>query len=69
MKKKFSSTSLWLRRLGGGASTLGEEWLGQEKGEEEAGFIGCQLLVPGESRLVTPPGTKELTPGGITNRD
>jgi hypothetical protein len=46
MKKKFNSTSLRLRRHGGGACALGEEWLGQEKGEKEAGFIGCRLLVP-----------------------
>jgi hypothetical protein len=53
MKKKFSSTSLRLRRHGGGAWALFEEWLGQEKEEEEAGFIGRRLLVP----------------GGVTNRD
>jgi hypothetical protein len=53
MNKKFSSTSLRLRRHGGRAWALGEEWLGHEKEEEEAGFIGRQLLVP----------------GGVTNRD
>jgi hypothetical protein len=31
-----------------GASALGEEWLRQEKEEEEAGFIGRGLLVLGE---------------------
>jgi hypothetical protein len=53
MKKKLSNTSLRLRRRGGGAWALGEEWLEQEKGEEEAGFIGRGLLVP----------------VGVTNRD
>jgi hypothetical protein len=53
MKKKFSNTSLRLRRHGAGAGALGEEWLGQEKGEEEARFIGHGLLVS----------------VGVTNRD
>jgi hypothetical protein len=29
------------------SSQIHEEWLGQKKGEKEAGFVGCQLLVPG----------------------